>query len=377
MRSTRSAAWLLALVPTLALAQHVHGSGAGLAASASAAPVTPGTNGMAAANPLGPGGSAQGSVASMPGMPKPHEGLSWSVSLSNSLGLGTFVDPAYFASLGSFASVGANYLFTAAGRKMNVNAGWSVAYQATQNLPDTGRRVSPSDLRLGWSMPNAWSHEKWGISLAPSAGLIVPTTLESWHATLISSLSVGLSANKRVGDFGLRLSVNASKGLYALPFTPVAPSSLDQWNNNIVLCRTGEAYCGSGGLNPAFALGVGGGVSWSLTERLSAAVNLTYGYSFRNAATFERDALSPKVLDADGHPVASLGLGRSDTLSGSVSVSYGVSDNVFIDFSVSNGGPPLMIDPTTGQKMPRFPWFSWGQLAGNPTRAGVGLSASF
>ena len=91
------------------------------------------------------------------------------------------------------------------------------------------------------------------------------------------------------------------------------------------------------------------------------SADLSLGTSFRYAVTNGEDEFTSEVIDADGNPVAKTGMGRSDRLGGSVSVSYDITDKLSLSFNVGSGGPPLTAD----NKRLRFPFFDWESAVGN------------
>lgn len=304
-------------------------------------------------------------------------GLHYSAGVSSSVGLGTFVSPATASYLATIFNVGASYGFDVKGHKLIASAGWLGYYELT--LPDdgSGRRFAPWDIRPSLAAPNLWTEKHTGIALSPSVGLTIPSSIESVHATLITALSAGVSATKKLGPFGLRLSVNGSRSFYALPFNPTWAQTAPANEPTIFIGRVGETFINTAGMNPAWTLISGAGVTWSPTKAISVAVGYTYLNVWKYAAADSHDQYTPQALDSNGGPVAREGMGRSDRVIGTIAVSYAINDHFGVDLSMFTAQAPLIKDNHTGLYTPRFPWLAYGQLADNASSVSFGLSGNF
>lgn len=356
-------------------------TGEGAAAAPGTAPGAPATVAAAettvTASPAAKATDKPVSVANMtPEQLASLGGFTYSFGLNHSVGHGTFVAPELLADVVGSLSGSVNYNFRGPFEKRYVvSAGASLSYEYT--LPDnpTGRRVDWSDLRLGLQVPGLIKLPL-GITGSPSVTYTAPITLGSWWQGSAGGLSGRLGFHKSWNEkLQTSLSLGAGTGLiFSQSSGPTRPDDLatlrrDEAGNPVYICRQANTLCDSGWVNSAYNLNAGLGTTWGFMEGWYLSAGLSIGTSFRYAVTNERDEFSSDVRDADGNLVTKTGMGRSDRLGGSVSVSYDVTDKLSLSFNVGSGGPPLTAD----NKRLRFPFFDWESAVGNS----VSYSLSF
>ncbi len=356
-----------------------------MGAANAGAPTAPAGNSGAAATQTTAAANVATSSSGSPSVAKSGDaqhaedegGVHFNGGISTSVGLGTFVAPATSAYLATIFNVGAAYGFEVKGKKLLATAGWLGYYELTLPDDEAGRRFSPWDIRPSLSAPKLWTEEHTGISLSPSVGFTIPASIESVNATLITALSAGVSANKKLGPFGLRLSVNGTRSFYRVPFVPTFARPAPPAGPLVYIGREGETYINTAGMNPAWSLITGAGVSWSPTKAVSINIGYTYLNTWKYAAADTVDQYTPQALDSNGNPVAHSGMGRGDRVIGTVAISYAINDAFSIDLSMFTAQAPLIKDKTTGQYIPRFPYLAFGELAGNASSVSFGLSGNF
>lgn len=299
-------------------------------------------------------------------------------ALDHWLGVGTFVDSKSYSYLAANLTVQPQFLFGVKGTRLAASATLRGTYEYTLPDNDTGRRFSPGDVRLGLAAPALFRDKALtGISVTPSMGLTIPTSLESWNAGLITSLSLSAAATRSfttpIGGFDLRLSVGGSRGFFTSSVNSIkANTGRDVYGNLLVVCRTGEASCASAGQNTAWSANVAGQVNWRVNGEVIVYVGYTFIKTWREATTASLDDSSPKALDSNGNPVARSGYGQADRTSGFFGGSYQLNEHYSLDLGIATAQTPLT---ATGQV--RFPFFSFGTLADNSTTAYFTLTAAY
>lgn len=310
-------------------------------------------------------------------------GFFFSFSVDHSLGMGTFVDPKTYAALVANVNAFISYRTRLFDKSLSIGVqpfgllGFSYEY----TLPDTdnGRRLSWSDARVAVSMPALIRETNTGIVITPSFNIIVPTTIESWGAGLISRLGFGLSMNRNfktpIGLIIANFGGLATIGLFTNTQSVVRPTELrDQAGNPVVLCRDGETACGINNNNSFLAFQGSLNATWVATDSVFLSVSYGLQGSLRYAAVSQVDDLTPPSLDTNGNPVARVGMVRNaDMQSASVSLSVNLTDAISGTLYLANFAPLLTAD----QKSVRFPFVDVTGLANNNTSVGFSLSATY
>lgn len=303
-------------------------------------------------------------------------GFHMGVGLDNSVGQGTFVNPAYYAYVGSRLELAPSYSFTLLGKKLAASAGAGIGWEFTPPDNDNARRYSWSDLRLGISAPAIYKEKFTGVSISPSLGYSIPLTLESWTAGSLGNLSLSASLSRTfIEKLHTRLGFSVVKGFFGQPYSGISSayaSQRDAAGNLIYICRENAAYCAAAGNNTQWRIGANAGVSYNFSDRLSASVSYGISKGYKTAATDVVDEYTPKAVDSNGNPVAKVGMGQSDNQSGSIGVDYSITDIFSVSANLGNAGPIK----TKDNKAFRFPFFNFLGPADGTTQFSVGVSAS-
>lgn len=344
-------------------------------AAAAPAPATPAPTPAAAPEPVQTSPAAV-EVVSQTSEEEQEEksGFRIGVSLDHSMGQGTLVAPEYSSYVAGALVIAPSYGFNVRDFKLSASARASVGWEYT--LPDsaTGRRITYSDIRLGLAAPALYKESFTGISVSPSIGLSVPISLESLHASTITVVSANVGLSRAFGNLSLKYRLGASRGIHGSGQRLESRSNArDPFGNLIFLCRTDEEFCGTTGNNTAWSLSNSLGADYQVTEKLSVSASLGVSNSWKYAVVDEADEFTPKALDSNGNPVAHAGMGRGDRLSGSLGVSYAITDRYSVSAGMGTEGPPK----TKDNKNFRFPFFDFVSGPDNLTSYSVTFSANF
>ncbi|MFT3839487.1 MAG: hypothetical protein QM723_21065 [Myxococcaceae bacterium] len=309
-------------------------------------------------------------------------GFQIGADLDHWLGTGTFVNPDLYSSLTLAITASPAYSFKIGDVKLRATGLFRLLYEYTLPDNETGRRITPWDIRLGLSAPAVVKEKVTGISLSPSIGLSIPTTPESWQAGLITSLSAGVSLS-RSGLFGGKLdlaaSFSGSHGFFTSPQNNNKASGQQTTvvNNVVVqptvLCRTGESICNSVGMNTEWTVTTGGSINFHATDRL--IVSLAYSYIHYWKYGVGVDQYSPQVTDSNGNQVAA-GTGQADRTFGVIGVGYDLSEHYNVSVSASTIQTPRTMGAGGQAGSFKFPFWSTTP-ADNNTSLNFTLSAQY
>lgn len=297
------------------------------------------------------------------------------VILDHSVGQGTFVNAAYYSQIGGALVLSPSYGFSLKGVKLNASAKASLSWEYSLPNNINGRRIDYSDIRLGLSAPGIFKETKTGISMSTGMGLLVPITLNTWHASTITQLSANVSFSKKFFEkLSLGWGLSGSRGIHVNSQNLVSRTDArDDQGNLLFICRTDEQYCGVLGNNTAWSVSTNLNAGYTITEKLSVSMGFGLGTSFKYAMVEAVDEYTPKALDSNGNPVAKVGMGRSDNMNGSIGLAYNLNETFNLSAGMGTGGAPL----TRDNKHLRFPWFDFISGADSLTNYSVSLSATF
>ena len=240
---------------------------------------------------------------------------------------------------------------------------------------ETGRRLQFQNIRLGVSAPAVFREKVSGVSLSPSLGLTLPASQEAFSSGLITSVSLGLGLSRSIKSFDLRATVSGSRGLFTSAMNAIKNPGTDlrdPYGNLLFVCRANEPFCASVGMNTAWSFNVGGSLQYRVTGELMVYAGYTFSKSWGYAATDALDDATPKGVDANGNPVARVGLGQRDRTAAFFGASYQVNDHYSLDLGVQTSQTPL-----SGTGQVRFPFFAFGGLADNASQLFFSLAAAY
>ncbi len=311
-------------------------------------------------------------------------GFQIGADLDHWLGTGTFVNPDYYSSLTMALTVSPAYSFRVKGVDLRITALGRLLYEYTMPDNETGRRITPWDIRLGLSAPAVYREKVTGIAISPSIGLTIPTTLESWQAGLITSASAGVSLSRSIRWFDFAATASAAHGFYTsvenrisnpygnqpTPTITEGGTSANTW----ILCRTGESYCGTAGMNTNWTVITGLSANFHATKALIVSVGYTYIHYWKYSLPV--DGLSSQAIDSNGKQVAQ-GTGQADRTFGFFGVGYDVSEHYNVSVSASTIQTPRTIGAGGQAGSFRFPFWAFGNAADNATSVNFTLSAQY
>jgi hypothetical protein len=227
-----------------------------------------------------------------------------------------------------------------------------------------------------------------GIVVTPSFNVIIPTTLESWAAGLITRLGLGLAANRTFGTKLGQVIVSASAiGTFGIYRNPAKVAYTEKMNevvtpkvgpenviNGAICPRHSVNTCDNAGNNPLVSMQAGVNVTWAPKDWLFFSLSYGIQPNWNYASTKERDENTSKAVDSNGDPVASVGIGNGLALqSGSVSVAINLTDAISASLYVWNWAPIW----SSEVKRWRFPFWDFDGPANNYTVMGLSLSATY
>lgn len=314
-----------------------------------------------------------------------QSGFQLITALDHYVGAGTFVNPELYSSLSAFLTIIPQFLFGIGKQRLVASATIRGSYEYTLPDAETGRRWSIGDIRVGVSAPALFREKALtNIAFTPSLGLTIPTSLESWNAGMITSVSLGVTASRSVGTVDFRAVISGARAFFGQTTNGLRNPTLnggaerrDANNNLLAVCRPGELYCAVSNQNLAWTFSAGGQVQWRATSSFLLYAGYTYSYSWREAVTNDpNDPFTPKALDENGNPAARIGYGRADRTSAFFGGSYQLNEHYSIDLGVSNVQTPLFIDKDGVQRV-RFPFLSFGSWADNATSIYFTLAAAY
>ncbi len=382
MRKVLTAVLTLLVVPAVAVAAEESPAPAPVQAVAPAVgqaqAQAPAAAAPASATAPGDGKAAIGPSATVTATAEERQrrgGFHWGVNLNHSVGQGTFEDASMYADVGGALGLNGTYGFEAAGIQFSSSASANMSLEYSLPDNDAARRFHWSDIRLGLSAPAIFKDEKvTGISITPSFSASVPISLTSRWQNMVTSTSLGVSAMRPFGSkVVVNLSVGASKGFfYRSPgVTPDQAKEIrDQQQNQLFLCRPDDVDC-IGGIQALYSVSTGLGVSYRPIEKLSLSLGFGLSKSVKPAQPI--DEFTTRAKYTDGRPVA-VEVGTSDMMSGSLSASYALTDNVGLSASMSTGQQPKY---NGDNKFFRFPFFGFEGQERSVTSYALSVSAQF
>ncbi len=323
-------------------------------------------------------GTVAGTVEPEPEKARARSPFGFTVSFSEQVGAGTFVadEFARTPTIGSFLMLQPSYRFSVAKLPMAVSVRQNLFLEHTRPDNMNGRRFSPMDTQVSLVFPGLYTEKVTGITLTAILRYSIPISYESRFANSLGTPGAMVNLSRSLYGFDLSFMSALNKGLF-LTNSRVATRDLaaitDGDGRSIVICRGGEAVCGSGGMNQNFSIWNNLGVRYNVTSKLSLGISYMLMNSFRYAATDEIDEFTAEKRDSNGNRVAKAGMGRSDSTFSSLDADYAILPNASISFAIQTFQPAM----TRDNKSFRFPFFDTRSYADNLTSYTLGVNASF
>jgi hypothetical protein len=251
----------------------------------------------------------------------------------------------------------------------------SVSASYSKNLTPTGinRQYEGrfGDIGLGLGYGNIYTIPVAGIGIGASLGASLPVSEISRFEGLITALDAGVSLSRGFGLFSLSYSLGVGKNFHRYTSQTV---NIDRRNDLDLFYRTGGAEEVA---ENRVALDTGVLPEWSVSNSLSFRVrwfetglSSSIGWSFSDSFTYAVDGITERDEFTAENAVP--GRGHSQSMGGSIGLSYSFLQYFGASMTLRTGGPPKTAD---NQRI-RFPF--WDTQSGNLsyTSLSFGLSAS-
>lgn len=180
------------------------------------------------------------------------------VALGQGVGLGTFVADEYARTpqVSTSLMLMPRYTFEVAEKKLVASMRQMFALEETRPDNATGRRLAWSDTTAMLAAPRIVVEPFTGVSVTPSVRYAAPLSLESMFASSFGTLGAAVALDRAFGHLELNGSFTATKGLFRYTSRVVTSEEAlvtDDASRAVMVCRGGEQFCGSAGMNSDFA----------------------------------------------------------------------------------------------------------------------------
>ncbi len=310
------------------------------------------------------------------------QGLFFSASIDQYVGLGTFVAPDRASNVGTWVNAFLSYRKIIGGRNYALGVqpfgAQGVTYEYTMPDTETGRRIVNDDARITLSMPAVYKDSLTGITLNPNINVIIPTTPESWHAGLITRIGLGGSAQRGiplpVGSLQASIGGFATYGIYTQTANVVkVDDRRDAQGNKVVISRAGEQYADIAGNNSMINFRGSVGATWLANDWFFVSAGYGVIANWRYPSVSQVDQYTPKTLTDTGQNAGRTGMVEAISQFGSVSISVNITDVMSASLYIYNLAPMFSRD----YKNVRNPFIDVTGLPNNYTILGLSLGATF
>jgi hypothetical protein len=256
------------------------------------------------------------------------------------------------------------------GLRAGLNLGWSKFVTAVggSNYQYEGR-WSDTSLSLGHgsvaTIPGA------DINVSVNGSLSLPTSAYSQQSRLYTAMRVGTGLSRSFGSFSTSYSFGVSKNFHRYT------TSVQRLDNAAEADRfardggnerlAGDLVALETGILPEWGISHSIGLGYRFDFGLSASL----GWSFADSWSYADETITDE--DEFTAPDAVSGRGHSQSMSGSIGLSYAFLDHYSVSASMSTGGPPKTAD----NDRVRFPFFDTQSGNLQYTSLGLALSASW
>ncbi len=290
------------------------------------------------------------------------------VLLEQQLGIGTFVSDSYArnAYYAWLLSLRPRYYFT---NRLFLELRIDLQQELTSSYATTTthkRQIMPSDTLLTLKYQDIYRERYTGIAISPFIRLGAPTSYESTFRDQYLSAAAGFDLTRLFGpvyvDYLFRFNKNFNR-------YPVATLDVDASRPTAIARTRGNEELGAN----LVAAGINN-TSFSIYNSLTATYIITDAWSVTlqlallNAFTYNSYPKDEFAADA-----AKGGRGQSDTMYGTIDVSYQPFEHVGFSVGVSSVQPPK----TANNESFRFPFFDFVSEANNYTYYYLDVYATF
>jgi len=295
--------------------------------------------------------------------------LGASLSVSQSIGGGTFVADPYVrrASYDVSLSMSPYWRITPL---MRLSAGLSVSQAIIENYSSNTtlrNRTLLSDLSLSLAHMQLFKIPGIGIGVSGSAGVSLPTSIQSQYRGLYFSSKAGLGMSRAVGPVYLayRFSIFKNFNRYTSPIIDKA-----KVGEHVVYAH----YAGNEQLTTDLVSVGGNNTNFGIVNSLLASWNIGAGVSLAVMWAMNNAwAYNSRPLDEYASEYAEDGVGQRDAQTGVVDISYQFSPNM----SVSLGSATMVAPKTANNKDVIFPFLNFSNNYRNSTSVYMSLNGNF
>ncbi|MEK6608413.1 MAG: hypothetical protein AABZ30_12190 [Myxococcota bacterium] len=287
--------------------------------------------------------------------------LSTGFELSNSLGLGTFVENDYSDApfFGQALDINPTYKLT---DDISADVDWILAWEYTTPDNPTGRRYTPSDVVFRVAHSSLLKDARFtGLTVTSSVLAIAPTSYESRFRGTVTNLTGRIGVNRPFLGDRLTPSYRFSATKY-LP-TQQSPGFLtdpeeqeeiaDDQGHLLVACSVARDACaGTAGINPSYSFTNRARVDYKVTSKFSAKLILDVTNIFK----FE----TPEAFSDPNLPSR----GRVDMTAGVFELVYSLHERLDLKAGVTSEQPAL----DSRNDGLRFPFFDFESPSNNFTQ---------
>jgi hypothetical protein len=325
-----------------------------------------------------------------PPLPKP--GFGGNFILDNSVPSGTFIvnNPYTFnPAVSTNLYLRPTFTFNIGNQSLKAEVWQSFTFADVLDKNSTlTRRFNWTDTRVSLYDSKFYEEPHTKLQFGAYVRGAIPISYQSQFATLITSVSGGVSVKKNLYRFNLQVGLSATKNFNrqtsagfpcsASQVGPVAvvPGEAPDVSQSDVLEGFENGICQAGAVtnasvvNTDWSIVPNGSVAYNFTDRLSLAVAFYYIQSYQYAQPV--DQLSSPTLSSNGNPVVT-GQQYTDSLWGITSINYNLDEHWGISAGVWNVALPKTL--SGGQF--RNPFLDTYALNSNDWNLFVDLSASF
>lgn len=303
------------------------------------------------------------------------------VDLTSYVGSGTFYASGYYNPYVSTALFLRPSYKLGTKRELTLNARLYLEEEYTPPDNDSARRFTLLDTWIWLGARNLYTEPASKVRFSGVLRGLIPTSLESRYANVITVLTAGLTANRpfefgradsagKKWELGLSLGTAFSKYLHTSIYRGNGPGDSTG-------CRAGGTVGASGGAGGGnFASGsdtCGGPLNTNFAFTSTAAANLARGRYSLSASLSVINQIRYAADESDFTSVNAVIRGRSDVTWGILSLGYKINDHLGLSAGLSSYQPAM----DSRYRYLRFPFFDFsGTNANNFTQVFVGVNGT-
>lgn len=292
-----------------------------------------------------------------------------SVSLTQSLGGGTFAEDPYVRRASYDVSLGLSPYWRIT-PLMQLSASLSISQSLVENYDSavtSKNRTLLSDTSLALNHMRLFTIPVVGVNVRGGVSLAFPTSIQSQYRSQYFSSRASMSLSKIIGPVYLAYGFSFSKNFNRYT-SPVVDKS--EVGDHVVLAhfdgneQLTTDLVATGGNNTNFGLGNQFLVSWNITDQISLAAMYGFNHAW-TYNTYEDDDLAGEFADA--------GRGMRDSQMGLLDISYMVNKYL----SVSLGTQTMVAPKSANNKDFIFPFLNFSNNHRNNSSVYLSVSGRY